>query len=56
VSPPVRLCARKAGTTDTTLARVIRCRFTFSGKNDGLTPDFLDTGFPPDFLGDWILE
>ena len=21
-------------------ARVIRCRFIFSGKNDGLTPDF----------------
>jgi len=55
VSPPGRLSARKAGTTDTTLARVIRCRFIFSGKNDGPTLDFLP-GFPPDFLGDWILE
>ena len=24
----------------------IRCRFIFSGKNDELTPDFPDTGFP----------
>jgi len=29
------------------VSKVIRCRFIFSGKNDELTPDFPDTGFPP---------
>jgi len=27
-------------------SRVMRCRFIFSGNNDELTLDFLDTGFP----------
>ena len=45
---------RQAMTLFTTrsTAHVIRCRFIFLGKNDGLTPDFFlgkNDGLTPDF-------
>jgi hypothetical protein len=58
-TPLVRL--RRIGADVASLIYVIRCRFIFSGKNDELTPDFLDRLLLDrigckDLCGSWLPE